>query len=177
MVRSRSIGRLALTSTKRRRRSYRAAPIEAFPDCDRRRGAPRRSGIRAEHGQALVELALVVPFLMLVVLGIFKFGVAYNNYLVLTDAVRTGARQLAIERGQATPCPDATNAITNAAPDLGGVTVTFAFPGGQDECNNGLVAGDAGTVTATYPSCDAEILGINFAPGCTLTASTTERIE
>src|SRR6266568_9297867 len=91
MVRSPSIDSLALGLPRNRGRNRRGAPIEASPNDDPRWDAPWRPRARAEQGQSLVELALVLPFLMLVVLGIVKFGLAYNNYLILTDAVRTGA--------------------------------------------------------------------------------------
>ena len=57
----------------------------------------RRS--RREEGQAMVEFALVLPVLLLVLLAIMKFGLLFENYLTLTDAVRSGARTLAIGRG------------------------------------------------------------------------------
>ena len=52
----------------------------------------RLRGARGERGQALVEFALVLPVLMLLIVGIIKGGLLYNNYLQLTDAVRTGTR-------------------------------------------------------------------------------------
>lgn len=49
-------------------------------------------GNRDERGQALVEFALVVPLLLMLVIGVFEFGRAYNVYQVITDAAREGAR-------------------------------------------------------------------------------------
>jgi len=45
-----------------------------------------------ERGQSLVELALVLPLLLLLVVGIIDFGRAYNNYIIITNAAREGAR-------------------------------------------------------------------------------------
>ena len=63
----------------------------------------RAPDIRDEKGQALTELALVLPVLCLLLFAIVQFGIAFNHYLTLTDAVRAGARQAAIARFQADP--------------------------------------------------------------------------
>lgn len=47
---------------------------------------------RKERGQALVETALVVGLLLLLVLGVVDFGRAMNNYIIITNAAREGAR-------------------------------------------------------------------------------------
>jgi Flp pilus assembly protein TadG len=49
----------------------------------------RRAGRR---GQALVEFALILPFLLLLLLGVVEMGRAWNAKQVLTDAAREGAR-------------------------------------------------------------------------------------
>jgi hypothetical protein len=49
----------------------------------------------SERGQALLEFALVIPVLLLVAVGAVEFGIAYNNYLRLTDAVRVSGRAAA----------------------------------------------------------------------------------
>lgn len=51
---------------------------------------------RAEEGQALVEFALVVPFLLLFIIGIVEFGRAWNLHQVITDAAREGARKAVV---------------------------------------------------------------------------------
>lgn len=45
-----------------------------------------------EHGAALVELALVLPLVMALALGIFTGGAAYFRKLTIVDAVREGTR-------------------------------------------------------------------------------------
>ena len=40
----------------------------------------------------MVEFALVVPVLMLLVVGVFEFGRAWNAHQAVTDAAREGAR-------------------------------------------------------------------------------------
>ncbi len=47
---------------------------------------------QSETGQAMVEFALVAPLLMMLVIGVFEFGRAWNVYQVITEAARAGAR-------------------------------------------------------------------------------------
>jgi Flp pilus assembly protein TadG len=46
----------------------------------------------SEKGAELVEFALVLPFLLLVVLGIAEFGIMLQRYEAITNAAREGAR-------------------------------------------------------------------------------------
>lgn len=48
--------------------------------------------IRKRRGQAMTEFALLVPFMLLLVLGIFEFGRAFYYYSALANAAREGAR-------------------------------------------------------------------------------------
>lgn len=100
----------------------------------------RRTSIRSESGQAMVEFALVVPILLLLVLGIVQFGVAWRNSIALTDAVSAGARAAAIA-GPAGATKAATDAIQAEASDLdvGSLRVTVT------------TSGSTVVVTATYP--------------------------
>jgi Flp pilus assembly protein TadG len=45
-----------------------------------------------ERGAALLELALVLPLLLVVTAGIVDFGFAFQRYEVVTNAAREGAR-------------------------------------------------------------------------------------
>ena len=56
-----------------------------------------------QRGQTMAELALVLPVLLVLLLGIAQFGVAFNNYITLTDAVRAGARKAAVSRSASNP--------------------------------------------------------------------------
>ncbi len=55
----------------------------------------------------MVEFAIVLPLLLLLVTGIIQFGLMFNKYITLTDAVRSGARTLALGRGLSNPCDPA----------------------------------------------------------------------
>ncbi|HJY33750.1 MAG TPA: TadE family protein, partial [Vicinamibacterales bacterium] len=47
---------------------------------------------KSERGAALLEAAITIPMLLLVSVGIFEFGRAYQTWQVLTNAAREGAR-------------------------------------------------------------------------------------
>jgi Flp pilus assembly protein TadG len=51
---------------------------------------------RGGRGQALVEMALITPVLLFILLGITDIGRAYYQYTVMTNAVREGARYVAV---------------------------------------------------------------------------------
>ena len=47
---------------------------------------------RGERGQSLVELALTLPVLLLLLVGLVEVGNALNAYITVVDAGRDGAR-------------------------------------------------------------------------------------
>jgi Flp pilus assembly protein TadG len=53
--------------------------------------SPRRR-LRSDGGSLIVELAIVLPFLILLVSGIFEFGLAYREKSNLSGALRSAAR-------------------------------------------------------------------------------------
>ena len=48
--------------------------------------------IKKEKGQALVEMALVLPILIIILSGIIDFGWIFYNQLALSNSCREGAR-------------------------------------------------------------------------------------
>jgi len=65
-------------------------------------------------GQTLVEMALVLPILLLIIMGIVEFGRIFNAYLIVTNASREGAR-VAVVGGTDS---DINNSITNTTVTL-----------------------------------------------------------
>ena len=51
-----------------------------------------RARLRTERGAELIEMALVVPLLMLIIMGIIDFGFMFRKLNVVTNAAREGAR-------------------------------------------------------------------------------------
>ena len=138
----------------------------------------RRSRLQGELGQSIVEFAFVMPLLVLLMLAIFQFGLAFRNYLSITDAARVGARKAAVSRTAAAgPCQAAKDAIhatvssTQWSTISNRITCTPATPG---------AVGTSYTVSIAYPY-HIGLPGIRgfarFNYSGTMTASATERIE
>jgi Flp pilus assembly protein TadG len=129
--------------------------------------------VRDESGQALVEFAIVLPLLIAVVLGIVQFGIAYNNYVTLTNATRVGARKAAVSRFLGDSGASAQAATVAAAPNLKLKTsdvIIAVSPGGS-----WTTPGSDVSVSASYPF-SISILGWVVKSG-NLTSSTHERLE
>lgn len=101
-----------------------------------------------DDGQALVEFALITPFLLLFLLGIIEFGRAWNEHQVLTDATREGARQAAVFDSDGGVTQDSIEHVikrvlfsNNMEPDSADITLT--------NWNGG--SGTPLTVTVQYP--------------------------
>lgn len=73
-------------------------------DSPTRRRSPlarlRRRSV-SESGTAILETALTLPLLLLVAVGIFEFGRAYQTWQILTNAVREGARVAVLPSAEA----------------------------------------------------------------------------
>ena len=146
---------------------------------------------RPDSGQSAVELALVLPILLLLMTGTMAFSIALTNYLALNEATSVGARQLSISRGQGgDPCAMAAAALAAAAPLLNnngpvtGIGYTFTvyssatssvtYGGNPPSCSHAnLVQGQTITISTTYP-CVLKAYAVNFAPTCALQAKVTE---
>lgn len=77
---------------------------------------------RKERGAVAVEMAIVLPLLLLILLGIIEFGRALNVQVSLTQAAREGARYAAIHYSEAGL--DVSGTALAAAPALAGLGVT-----------------------------------------------------
>lgn len=99
---------------------------------------------REERGQSLVEFAIALPILLAIVIGIFEFGMAWNQRQVVTNAAREGARVLALPQVDADSANMVVaNYLTTANLDPSLATIT------ADE-ETGNVGGFA-TVGVSYP--------------------------
>jgi hypothetical protein len=47
---------------------------------------------RTESGQGIAELAIALPFMLLLILGVIESVFAFNHYISVTNAARDGAR-------------------------------------------------------------------------------------
>ncbi|MGH7572476.1 MAG: TadE/TadG family type IV pilus assembly protein [Gemmatimonadota bacterium] len=55
---------------------------------------------RHDAGQSVLELAIAMPVLLALLVGIFEFGIAWNRKQVLTNAAREGARMGVLDLAQ-----------------------------------------------------------------------------
>jgi Flp pilus assembly protein TadG len=123
--------------------------------------------IKRERGAALLETALALPMVLLVAVGIFEFGRAYQTWQVLTNAAREGARVAVLpgandgivsaraisymQAGQLREAANATIAVSPVMLDLGGgataaassVTVSYPFEFIVLQPVANLIAGDS----------------------------------
>jgi Flp pilus assembly protein TadG len=106
--------------------------------------------------------------LLTIVFAIFQFGIAFHQYIELTDAVRAGARVAAVSATAADPVGASKAAVQSSASDLSldpnAITVTSDWQSGHTV-----------TVYAAFPY-TISIFGIPVHSG-SMTSSTTERVE
>lgn len=133
---------------------------------------------RDQRGQALVEMAILLPILLVLLVGVVELGRAWNVRQVLTHAAREGARIAVVPAGTGEGALDAvTLRLQDAAVDA-------------DECDIDIegIDGGAGTATTVTVSCPYRFLflapivplidGDGSIPGTmTLTATATMRNE
>jgi Flp pilus assembly protein TadG len=130
----------------------------------------KRDKKRGQRGQTMVEFAIVLPIFLLLLLGIAQGGIAFNNYIQLTDATRAGARYGAPLACSGTCDRSAlvTSKVKASAANLDanqvGVTITSSWTPGTDL-----------QVCASYPF-SINLIGLVVQNG-NLNSCTTERVE
>jgi Flp pilus assembly protein TadG len=126
----------------------------------------RRAG--GERGQSLVEVAIVLPMLLTVLLGILELATVFSNKIEVDGAARDAARAAAVARLTGNGAAAATAAARSSAGGLDlsqlGVAVQSTW-----------VQGSLVTVTVTYPY-SVKIYGMAVRSG-TLSAVTRMRVE
>jgi Flp pilus assembly protein TadG len=112
--------------------------------------APRRTW-HSERGQSLIETALALPLLMLVSVGIFEFGRAYQTWQVVTNAAREGARMSILPNSSTSDVQDRVRQyLTNGAlPRAVDATVTVDAAAAMTLASGGTVT--SSVVTVGYP--------------------------
>jgi hypothetical protein len=105
---------------------------------------PNWLGRHLDRGAAAVEMALVLPLLISMLLGIIDFGRLFNAEIQLSQAAREGARIAALGATAGDPIARALA----AAPNPG---FSSAVPTGTAIiCTPASAAGDNGSVTLRY---------------------------
>jgi len=129
----------------------------------RRQVRDRRARLhrRADRGQASVELALVLPVLLMFLLTIVQVALVGRDQLLVQDAARAAVREASVGA-------DAGRVRDAARRTLGGVTV---------DVTRADRVGDPVRVTATYVSHTRLPLVGPLIPDLTLHATATMRAE
>ena len=106
----------------------------------------KRHNITSEQGQTMTEFAIILPLLVVLLFGIIQFGIAFNNYVTLTDAARAGARKGAVSRQSGDPAGDCKAAVLAAANNLDQSVLSPRV-----QCISSWTAGSDLEVDASYP--------------------------
>lgn len=111
-------------------------------------------GRGGERGQAIIELALTLPLLLLVLLGVFDFGLMFQRFEIVTNAAREGARVAVL------PDYSTGQARTHAANYLasGGIAGAPVACGGA--LSPGKVCIDVTQTTTTIPTTPAKTVDV-----------------
>jgi Flp pilus assembly protein TadG len=127
--------------------------------------------VKDQRGQTMVEFALCLPVMALLLFGVIQFGIVFNNYVTLTDAVRAGARKAAVSRnlGAASAVAATQLAVRDSAADLDKTKLPDATVSGTFQ------HADPVTVCAQYPY-SINLIGLVVASG-NLKSCTKERVE
>jgi len=120
----------------------------------------------------MTEFALVLPILVVFLFGIIQFGIAFNNYVTITDAARAGARKAAVSRESGDPVGDCQAAVQAATDNL-----DMTQPGAGIACtyDPSMTPGTQVQVTVNYPY-SINLFGIPITSG-TLTSVMKEKLE
>jgi len=106
--------------------------------------------LRSARGTALMETALTLPLLLLVSVGIFEFGRAYQTWQILTNAAREGARVAVLPGSSVSDVQSRVTAYMQAGqlPDY--ASATISVDQGQS-MSIGAGTASASLVTVQYP--------------------------
>ena len=82
--------------------------------------------LRNEKGQSLVELALILPVLVLLLFGTVEFGRTFYSYITVTGAVREGVREAAVGKNDTEIEARVREALTlpQGASEVHSITIT-----------------------------------------------------
>lgn len=175
--------------SQQRRLKERIAPLMQYlridEDTDMR--TKRIRGMNSA-GQALVEMAIILPLLLLLVIGIFEFGRAMYTKNTLTHAARAGARTAVVTPNLApdssyTGCSSTDPVIQSICQGLDtlkdknnvSISVQVFSPGSTTPKSGNAAPGDSAKVTVTLTGFSSVIPIIPLPT--TLSGNTAMRYE
>ena len=103
----------------------------------------------SDSGQALVEMAIALPVLLLLLIGVVDIALSFNAYITVTNASREGTTY-AISHPTAAPSAIASAVTSRVAPLLpANVSVSASY---YDSASATFVAWPAGGLASSSPS-------------------------
>lgn len=128
---------------------------------------------RAEDGAAAVELALVLPVLLVIVFGIVQYGFYFRSSQVGAAAARDAARYAAV--GAPLACTDFRTGVTQrlAGVQDGNVVITRDY----STTTAPVAEGDDVTIAVAFDSADLKFPFLPFLRGGRVTQTFTARVE
>jgi Flp pilus assembly protein TadG len=108
---------------------------------------PRR--FSNQKGQAMIELCLLLPLILLLLIGIIEMGRLAYYYIEVSDAARAGAQYASQSLADAANIPNITQAVQNDAQDIG--SITLSPPPAQTCGCPGATAGPCPAAGCAYP--------------------------
>jgi Flp pilus assembly protein TadG len=102
----------------------------------------RRLGIKSESGQAIIEMAVILPVAITLLIGIAEIGRYANESILVSHAARAGVQYAAQNRVTASSNTQIIQAAMNDAPSLTTMTVT---PSHYCTCADGTSSTCTGT--------------------------------
>jgi len=133
---------------------------------NRRGAAPVAANLRTQSGQALIEMAFVVPLLLLLVLGVIEIGRYAYIAILIGNAARAGAAYGAQNKQLAN---DSTGIQNAAQYDFAGSTSSNNSP---PPPTNGLAATTLTVVSTNTCGCDSA--GSIVSAGCNVAAGNAD---
>ena len=124
-------------------------------------GRSARRHARSDRGQASVELALVLPVLLLFLLALLQTALVARDEVLVQDAARAAAREASVDAG-------GRRVVDAARRTLGGAEVDVRRSGGVGE--------PVSVVVRYHDHTNLPLIGPLF-PDVTLTAHATMRAE
>ena len=95
-----------------------------------------------KRGQSIVEMAIILPILILILMSIIDFGLMFNSVLVINNASREGARSAAVGLGDS----EITAMIQNVTSELDQDSLAIEI----DPTEGNRTRGDQVAVRITY---------------------------
>ena len=111
---------------------------------------------KRSSGQALAELALAIPALLLLVFGLIEFANAWRTYQVITNAAREGARRAVMANAGVIDSSEAgvrvvvDNVLSAGQLDAAAATVVFTCDGVEGALCEGMRGAPEG-IRVDYP--------------------------